>query len=210
MALHDDRKEYIKGSLDDRWMNADPFVQFQAWMDEFRATGAEDATAFALSTVSSDGHPYARIVLLKALEQGRMQFFTHYTSKKGRDLAANPFAHALFFWPSQERQVRVFGPVSRVDSAWSTQYFNSRPAESRRGAIASDQSAPIESRAALDGQFQALQATPDAALQRPEGWGGYALEIQRIEFWQGRPSRMHDRLVFTKQDAAWHVQRLQP
>lgn len=210
MSLHDDRKEYRANSLSDEEKSADPVALFSEWLESYRQTGVADATAFALSTVSSDCHPDARIVLLKALEQGRMQFFTHYTSKKGRDLAANPFAHALFFWPSQERQVRVFGPVSRVDSAWSTQYFNSRPAESRRGAIASDQSAPIESRAALDGQFQALQATPDAALQRPEGWGGYALEIQRIEFWQGRPSRMHDRLVFTKQDAAWHVQRLQP
>ena len=160
--------------------------------------------------MASDGQPDARIVLLKALERGSMQFFTHYTSKKGRDLAANPYAHALFFWPSQERQVRVSGPVTQVDPAWSTQYFNSRPVESRRGAIASNQSAPIESRAALDAQFQALQATPDDALQRPEGWGGYALEIQRIEFWQGRSSRLHDRLEYYRVEDTWKVRRLAP
>lgn len=108
MSLHDDRKEYRANSLSDEAKSADPVALFSEWLESYRQTGVADATAFALSTVSSDGHPDARIVLLKALEQGRMQFFTHYTSKKGRDLAANPFAHALFFWPSQERQVRVF------------------------------------------------------------------------------------------------------
>ncbi len=210
MNLHDDRKEYLANSLSDEAKSANPIHLFEEWLESYRQTGMADATAFALSTVSADGIPDARIVLLKGLEDGCMQFFTQYNSKKGRDLAAHPYAHGLFFWPKQERQIRVFGSVQILDATSSTQYFNSRPAESRRGAIASQQSEPIASREALDGQFQSLEGIPDEKLQRPEGWGGYSLDIQRIEFWQGRPGRMHDRLEFTKHGAVWNAQRLQP
>ena len=210
MSYQDDRKEYRAGILDDSMMTCDPMELFSSWLAAYRDTGAEDATAFALSTVSAQLEPDARIVLLKGLTEGKMLFYTHYTSKKGKDLAAHPVAHALFFWPSMERQMRVFGSVSKVTPEESSTYFHSRPVMSSRGAIASDQSKMIESRAALDVQLQTIEKTEDANLQRPTTWGGYVLEISKIEFWQGRPSRMHDRLVFTLTSGEWTVQRLQP
>ncbi|MEY3928182.1 MAG: pyridoxamine 5-phosphate oxidase [Bacteroidota bacterium] len=211
MALHDDRKEYVKGSLDDRWMHADPYVQFQAWMEEFRATGAEDATAFALSTVASNGDPDARTVLLKEFREGDLIFYTNYASKKGKDLEANPRAHALFFWPSLERQIRVLGSVRKISAEESSAYFASRPLGSQWGAAASQQSQPIASREAMEAQLKSIQDQHPESIPRPEHWGGYAIRAERIEFWQGRASRLHDRIQFTRQpDQSWTAQRLQP
>lgn len=211
MALHDDRKEYVKGSLDDRWMHADPYVQFQAWMEEFRATGAEDATAFALSTVASNGDPDARTVLLKEFREGDLIFYTNYASKKGKDLEANPRAHALFFWPSLERQIRVLGSVHKISAEESSAYFASRPLGSQWGAAASQQSQPIASREAMEAQLKSIQDQHPESILRPEHWGGYAIRAERIEFWQGRASRLHDRIQFTRQpDQSWTAQRLQP
>lgn len=210
MRLDDDRKEYQAGSLPDAVLQADPWVLFTDWLAEYRATGAADATAFALSTVSSQGLPDARIVLLKEALDGKLVFFTNYTSKKGQDLASNPHAHALFFWPALERQVRMSGSVDRIEAHLSDAYFHSRPLGSQRGAIASAQSQPIASASALAAQFSSAEAILDADLKRPEHWGGYALQVHRIEFWQGRPSRMHDRLTFTKTPTGWASERLQP
>ncbi|MEN9939491.1 MAG: pyridoxamine 5-phosphate oxidase [Bacteroidota bacterium] len=211
MALHDDRKEYVKGSLDDRWMHAHPYVQFQAWMEEFRATGAEDATAFALSTVASNGDPDARTVLLKEFREGDLIFYTNYASKKGKDLEANPRAHALFFWPSLERQIRVLGSVHKISAEESSAYFASRPLGSQWGAAASQQSQPIASREAMEAQWKSIQDQHPESIPRPEHWGGYAIRAERIEFWQGRASRLHDRIQFTRQpDQSWTAQRLQP
>lgn len=211
MALHDDRKEYVKGSLDDRWMLAHPYVQFQAWMEEFRATGAEDATAFALSTVASNGDPDARTVLLKEFREGDLIFYTNYASKKGKDLEANPRAHALFFWPSLERQIRVLGSVHKISAEESSAYFASRPLGSQWGAAASQQSQPIASREAMEAQWKSIQDQHPESIPRPEHWGGYAIRAERIEFWQGRASRLHDRIQFTRQpDQSWTAQRLQP
>jgi pyridoxamine 5'-phosphate oxidase len=211
MALHDDRKEYVKGSLDDRWMLAHPYVQFQAWMEEFRATGAEDATAFALSTVASNGDPDARTVLLKEFREGDLIFYTNYASKKGKDLEANPRAHALFFWPSLERQIRVLGSVHKISAEESSAYFASRPLGSQWGAAASQQSQPIASREAMEAQWKSIQDQHPESIPRPEYWGGYAIRAERIEFWQGRASRLHDRIQFTRQpDQSWTAQRLQP
>lgn len=211
MGLHDDRKEYVKGSLDDRWMLADPFVQFQAWMDEYRATGVEDATAFALSTVATNGDPDARTVLLKEFREGDLIFYTNYSSKKAKDLESNPRAHALFFWPSLERQIRVLGSVHKISPEESTAYFKSRPLGSQWGAAASQQSQPIASREAMEAQLKAVQEKHPESIERPEHWGGYAIRAERIEFWQGRASRLHDRIQFTRQpDQSWTAQRLQP
>jgi pyridoxamine 5'-phosphate oxidase len=210
MRLTDDRKEYEAGSLDDSALHTDPWALFAHWLEEYRATGASDATAFALSTVSQQGFPDARIVLLKGAEEGSLVFYTNYTSKKGQDLEAHPQAHALFFWPALERQMRIFGKVERVDAAVSDAYFHSRPIGSQRGAIASAQSQSISGRPALEAKFSAAEAIPENELQRPEHWGGYALHAERIEFWQGRPSRMHDRIVFTKSPSGWTAERLQP
>jgi len=211
MGLHDDRKEYVKGSLDDRWMHADPYVQFQAWMEEFRATGAEDATAFALSTVAANGDPDARTVLLKEFREGDLIFYTNYASKKGKDLDATPRAHALFFWPSLGRQIRVLGSVHKISGEESSAYFASRPLGSQWGAAASQQSQPIGSREAMEAQWKAIQDQHPESIPRPEHWGGYAIRAERIEFWQGRASRLHDRIQFTRQsDQSWAAQRLQP
>ena len=211
MALHDDRKEYVKGSLDDRWLEADPLTQFAEWLLEYRESGAEDATAFALSTASVDGEPDARIVLLKELRGRDLVFFTNYESKKGQDLAENPRAHALFFWPSLERQVRIYGSVRRVSDQESSTYFASRPVASQWGAVASNQSQPISSRDAMDARLAKVQSANPNGVQRPKHWGGFALEAVRIEFWQGRASRMHDRICFPlRADGLWSAQRLQP
>jgi pyridoxamine 5'-phosphate oxidase len=211
MALHDDRKEYVKGILDDRWMQANPFVQFEAWMNEYRATGVEDATAFALSTVAANGDPDARTVLLKEFRDGELIFYTNYASKKGKDLDATPRAHALFFWPSLERQIRVLGTVQKVSAEESTRYFKSRPIGSQWGAAASQQSQPIASREAMEAEWASIQNQYPDSIPRPEFWGGYAIRAERIEFWQGRASRLHDRIQFTRQpDQSWTAQRLQP
>lgn len=210
MRLNDDRKEYVAGSLDDSALFSDPWSLFGAWLEEYRATGVADATAFALSTVDPLGHPDARIVLLKDVQDGSLIFYTNYASKKGHDLAANPYAHALFFWPSLERQMRISGMVEKVDGAMSDAYFHSRPLGSQRGAIASAQSQPISGRPALELQFEAAEAIPVVELQRPAHWGGYAIRAERMEFWQGRPSRMHDRIAFTHTESGWSAVRLQP
>ncbi|MDA8788259.1 pyridoxamine 5'-phosphate oxidase [Schleiferiaceae bacterium] len=210
MSLHDDRKEYQFDQLDDGAKSLNPMVLFKEWLESYRQTGAADATAFALSTVGEDGLPDARIVLLKDVMDGALVFYTHYTSKKGRDLAHRPKAHALFFWREMERQIRISGSVIKVSEEKSDAYFHSRPPGSQRGAMASNQSEAVSSRAEMETKFQALAEVPDEALHRPAGWGGYALQIERIEFWQGRPSRMHDRIAFTLKDHRWDAQRLEP
>ena len=211
MALHDYRKEYVRGSLDDRWLEANPLTQFAEWLEEYRESGAEDATAFALSTATVDGVPDARIVLLKELRGRDLVFFTNYESKKGQDLQANPQAHALFFWPSVERQIRIYGRVRRVSDQESAAYFASRPIASQWGAAASNQSQPIASRDAMDARLAEVSLAHPNGVERPKHWGGLALEAERFEFWQGRASRMHDRIYFQlRADGSWSAQRLQP
>ncbi|MDG1252533.1 MAG: pyridoxamine 5'-phosphate oxidase [Schleiferiaceae bacterium] len=210
MSLHDDRKEYQLDQLDDGAKSLNPIILFEKWLENYRQSGVADATAFALSTVGEDGTPDARIVLLKELSEGSLIFYTHYSSKKGRDLAFHPQAHALFFWREMERQIRISGSVIQVPSEKSDAYFASRPTGSQRGAMASNQSAAVASRSVMEEKFEAQGAIPDEALQRPQLWGGYALRIERIEFWQGRPSRMHDRIAYTLKDHRWEAQRLEP
>jgi len=211
MGLHDDRKEYLKKSLDDQGFHHDPMVQFGLWLQEYRDTGAEDSTAFAISTVSSNGDPDSRIVLLKEVRDEKLVFFTNYNSKKGRDLSRNPRAHALFFWSNLERQVRILGSVVRIPRDESERYFASRPIKSQWGAAASQQSEPISNRAAMDDQLRLTKEAYPTQVPCPPDWGGFALSVDHIEFWQGRDSRMHDRIRFNREPLGeWTIQRLQP
>jgi pyridoxamine 5'-phosphate oxidase len=206
------RKEYTRAGLDESSVHADPIQQFSSWLNEAIVAEALEPTAMVLSTVSAEGAPSSRVVLLKGIDGGAMIFYTNYESRKGRELARNANAALLFFWPELERQVRIEGAIERVAPETSTAYFHSRPFESQLGAASSPQSQVIASRDVLDQRFAELANanTGRAAIERPAHWGGFALTPHTIEFWQGRPSRMHDRIRYRKLDGAWVVERLAP
>ncbi len=206
------RKEYIRGGLDESALNTDPIAQFSSWLNEAISAEVHEPTAVVLSTVSSEGAPSSRVVLLKGLDDGALHFYTNYDSRKGRELTQNPHAALLFFWPELERQVRIEGIVERVSPETSTAYFHSRPFESQLGAASSPQSQVISSRQVLDQRFAELAAANAgrSTIDRPENWGGFALTPHTIEFWQGRPSRMHDRIRYRKSEGSWVVERLAP
>ena len=210
--LKDLRKDYGKDSLDVKGILPDPFEQFEAWMTTAIAEEGEEANAMILSTVDSLGQPSSRVVLLRSLdEEMGFGFFTNYTSRKAVEIDANPQASLLFFWKTLQRQVRVEGEVTKAPAQVSDDYFAGRPRESKIGAWSSPQSAVIPSRASLDqivnhyaGQFEGRD------VPRPSFWGGYFLKPRRIEFWQGRPNRLHDRVVYKEVAGVWKVTRLAP
>ena len=204
------RQEYMREGLDEKDVLADPLAQFAVWFAEAVKAALPMPNAMSLATVSADRKPSSRVVLLKGVEHGGFVFYTNTASRKGREIAANANAALLFAWLELERQVRIEGTLSPVSDAEADTYFASRPLGSRHAAVASPQSEPVESRAALEQRFQdAARATGDAP-PRPAHWSGYRLAPVEIEFWQGRANRLHDRVVYRLSARNWVLQRLAP
>jgi pyridoxamine 5'-phosphate oxidase len=205
------RAEYAREGLAEADAGLDPVVLFSRWLDEAVAAGIHEPNAMALATADESGRPSVRTVLLKGFDGAGAVFYTNYDSRKARELAANPWASAVLLWRELQRQVRIEGRVGRVDSAQSDAYFGSRPRGAQIGAVASRQSQPIESRDALEAQVDDVaQAFDGREVERPEQWGGYRIDLEVMEFWQGRPDRIHDRLRFARVGHGWSRERLQP
>lgn len=205
------RRDFSRESLTETSVSSDPFEQFSKWMDEALAAEIVDATAMTLSTVDADCRPSSRVVLLKGFNSSGFTFFTNYESKKARDLAANPNAAIHFFWAELERQVIMSGTVAKTSREESEAYFLSRPVESRIGAWASKQSSVLASREDLESRVEELRAKyPDGDVPLPPFWGGFRLTPSRFEFWQGRASRLHDRICYELRTGEWEIFRLSP
>jgi pyridoxamine 5'-phosphate oxidase len=210
MSFADIRREYSGEPLSETESDPDPVEQFRRWFAQIRDLEV-DPTAFALATATRDGRPSVRTVLLKDVDAGGFVFYTNYNSRKAREIAESGRVSLLFYWPSLVRQVRVEGSVARIDDAESDAYFASRPVESRWSVYASDQSDVIESRTALESRYELARRMYGETIPRPNWWGGYRVIPDELEFWQGRPSRLHDRLRYQRQpDGAWRRDRLAP
>jgi pyridoxamine 5'-phosphate oxidase len=210
-TVADLRKDYGQARLDESDVAIDPIDQFTRWFEEALKAEVNEPNAMSLATVGEDGRPTSRIVLVKQFDARGFTWYTNYASQKGKQLESKPFAALLFFWSELERQVRIEGRVERTSAEESDKYFNSRPLKSRLSAIASEQSEPIANRAALEAHYEEVARQYGEAPPRPQHWGGFRLVPERIEFWQGRRSRFHDRIVYTRQeDGSWTRQRLQP
>jgi pyridoxamine 5'-phosphate oxidase len=210
MTIADLRTDYARAALDEEHSETDAFRQFARWWDEAVSAEVREANAMTLATAQADGRPAARTVLLKGYDDRGFVFFTNYRSRKGRELEANPRACLLFFWPELERQVRIDGDVARADDRESDEYFRSRPLTSRIGAWASPQSEVITSKAWLLARAAEMGLRHGIAPTRPPHWGGYRVTPEAVEFWQGRPSRLHDRLLYTRVPDGWQRVRLAP
>jgi pyridoxamine 5'-phosphate oxidase len=205
------RREYLVGELNESEVAKDAFEQFRRWFTDANSAGVLEVNAMTLATVNADGQPTARIVLLKGFDHRGFEFHSNYTSRKGRELDENPRASLLFFWPQLERQVRIDGTVEKLTRAESEAYFHVRPVESQLGAWVSHQSEKIESRDHLKQRQDELRKRfAGGEIPVPPFWGGYRLIPAEIEFWQGRPSRLHDRLLYVRTNNAWTIQRLAP
>jgi pyridoxamine 5'-phosphate oxidase len=212
MSTSDPPPEDASSGLREADLDPDPFVQFQVWFDAAGAGGVPEPHAMTLATATPQGRPSARMVLLRAVDARGFVFFTNYKGRKGGELAVNPWAALVFYWPQVERQVRVEGPVARLAQAESDAYYASRALGSRLGAWASAQSRVIPNRDILEQRVAELAARyPDGNVPRPPFWGGFRVAPASIEFWQHRPSRLHDRLRYTRQpDDSWRIERLSP
>jgi pyridoxamine 5'-phosphate oxidase len=211
MDLFDLRKEYRNGTLDESSVHENPVKQFEKWFEEACASKLNEPNAMVISTVGVDGRPSSRVVLLKSFDEKGFVFFTNYESRKGKELEQNPFASLLFFWPELERQVRIEGRAERISRAESMAYYFSRPVNSRLGAWASMQSAVIESRRLLEKKWEEMKARFEGKeIPLPDFWGGYRIVPDAFEFWQGRESRLHDRIAYKKSENGWKIVRLSP
>jgi len=210
-TLSDLRKEYTLAGLDLTDVLPDPMAQFQRWFDAALGAGVPEPNAMHLSTVNADGRPDGRIVLIKAVSDAGFVFYTNYESRKGQELLGQPFAALTFFWPELERQIRIGGRVEKVSDAESDSYFMSRPRGSQIGAWVSHQSRIIADRDVLETRQRDLEAQfADQPVPRPPYWGGFRLVPDSLEFWQGRPSRLHDRIRYRKEENSWAIERLSP
>lgn len=207
------RMSYEFDQLGDREVDGDPMTQFANWFAEVLDTDIAEANALMLSTVSEANHPSSRVVLMKQYDAHGFVFFTNYESQKGREIASNPNVSALFYWPTLQRQVRICGIARKIDAEQSDAYFHSRPVGSQIGSTVSPQSRQVPDRAWLEARFAEAEAALEGVetLSRPDHWGGFRIEPVSIEFWQGRPNRLHDRIRYDLQpDGTWGVQRLAP
>jgi pyridoxamine 5'-phosphate oxidase len=210
--IADLRKDYALQSLSEAEVKPNPLQQFQIWFDQAIAAEVPEPNAMTLATATPEGIPAARIVLLKGLDEQGFMFYTNYESRKGQELTANPRAVLVFWWAELERQVRIEGTVEKVEEAEAIAYFQSRPVGSRLGAWASNQSQVIHDRQVLEQRLQELtQQYQDQEIPKPAHWGGYRVIPTAIEFWQGRPSRLHDRLRYRQEPSSqWKIERLAP
>ena len=206
------RKVYQLQSLSEKEVDTDPVKQFEKWWKQAIDSNIDEPNAMALATCSADGKPSARIVLLKGIQENGFIFFSNYTSRKGKEIENNPFVSLLFFWKELERQVRIEGSINKINEKESDEYFSSRPRESRIGAWSSPQSTVIENRDILDRNVEKYEKQFETGnIPRPEHWGGYIVKPCCIEFWQGRPGRLHDRLQYVlTEKKEWSLQRLAP
>jgi pyridoxamine 5'-phosphate oxidase len=204
--------QHSNADLDVTSVDRDPIKQFGRWFNEAIASGSRLPESMTLATSTASGRPSARVVLLKQVDDNGFVFYTNYRSAKARELEENPQAALVFYWVGIDRQVRVEGTVSRVSAQESTEYFKTRPRESQLGALASPQSEVIESREVLENNFRELdEAYRNRPVDRPAHWGGYRLKPDRVEFWQNRPGRLHDRILYERQeDGSWNISRLAP
>lgn len=211
MDLSDIRKEYMLRAMNENQINRDPLKQFELWLKEAFEVNSNEPTAMVLATATPDGFPSARIVLLKALSDRGFGFFTNYSSRKSGDIALNKNVALLFHWPELERQIRIEGIATRTSGAESDEYFNSRPFGSRLSAVISNQSQVVPDREYLERLWTGHKNdVGDNDIVRPPYWGGYVVEPIRIEFWQGRSDRLHDRILFSRNGAGWVISRLAP
>ena len=221
--LADLRKSYMKGSLSEEDVQANPVDQFKIWFDQAQHAELPEPNAMTVASVDENGKPSARVVLIKEVTQEGFVFFTNYNSHKGKEIDENPHAALVFFWKELERQIRIEGTVQKVSAEESDRYFNSRPASSRIGAWASPQSAVIENRLVIEQNVERYSSIfANDSIERPDHWGGYIVKPRSIEFWQGRSSRLHDRIRYTieasaynaatdtRSDANWKIERLAP
>ncbi len=206
------REDYIASTLSENGTKADPIKQFEAWFEDAQKANAPEPNAMTLATATHDGRPSARIVLLKGVYSEGFVFYTNYLSRKGKEIAKNPVAALTFFWPSLERQVRIEGTIEKITREQSEKYFHSRPKNSQIGAVASPQSQEIDGREGLEKKWEELAAEyADKDVPKPSYWGGYIVKPRLVEFWQGRTSRMHDRILYKKIDnKSWKKVRLAP
>ncbi len=209
--LADLRREYSREELSEASVAADPFVQFSNWFDEYLSSAPQEPSAFVLSTARRDGLPSSRTVLLKGFDANGFVFYTNYGSKKARDINENPQVAMLFFWPELERQIHISGSVEKTTREESEAYFGTRPMASKLGAWASNQSEKLTDRKELEDRLEDLKSRfADGEIPCPPFWGGFRIVPARFEFWQGRPSRLHDRIVYELDGTGWMISRLNP